>query len=213
MMKVNLSSNLQHLMRIHGNLTPSELSRLADIPQPTIHHLLFGSTKNPRKKALEALSNFFSISIAQLIGEVELPQIIPDNIKEDLQLKAIPILKWDMLKNWPVDKSSFTFTKEILLDKKITPDSFAVIVNDTSMEPLFPKNSLLIFDIGKIPQDRDYVIARFGDNYTILFNRLFKENNEFYLKENLEDGNFKLVKLNETRDKIIGVLIEARIQY
>ncbi|HHS8321902.1 TPA: LexA family protein [Legionella anisa] len=213
MTKSTLSCNLHQLMRIHGNLTVSELARLTDIPQPTIHHMLFGSTKNPRKKALEALSNYFSITVEQLIGNAELPQIIPENVKEDLQLRTVPVIEWNMLKNWPDDKHIVKYTKEILLDKKITPDSFAVVVQDSSMEPLFPLHALLIFDIGKAPQDRDFIIARVGDSNKILFNRLFSENSEFYLKQNLEDGNVKLVKLNKEIDKIIGVLIEARIQY
>ncbi|NSL19602.1 helix-turn-helix domain-containing protein [Tatlockia micdadei] len=208
-----LSSNLKQLMRTHGNLSVSELARLTNIPQPTIHHMLYGSTKNPRKKTLEALSNYFSVSIEQLIGEEELPQVIPENIKEDLQLRTIPIIEWDTLKHWPNDKDKIKYSKEILLEKRIAPDSFAVIVKNSSMEPLFPLNTLLIFDVGKVPQDRDFVIAYIEENNNILFNRLFTENNELYLKQNLEDGNFKLIKLRKTIDKIIGVLIEARIQY
>jgi transcriptional regulator with XRE-family HTH domain len=213
MTTANLSSNLKQLMRIHGNLSVSELARLTDIPQPTIHHMLFGSTKNPRKKALEALSNFFSISIDQLIGDEELPQIIPENLKEDLQLRTVPILDWDLLGNWPNNKESIKSVKQIFLDKEITPNSFSVIISDPSLEPLFPLNSLLIFDAAKTPKDRDFVIVRTGENNHILLNRLFTENNEYYLKQNSEDGNMVLLKINKSTDIIMGVLIEARIQY
>ena len=208
-----LSNNLKQLMRIHGNLSVSELARLTNIPQPTIHHMLFGSTKNPRKKALEALSVFFSISMEQLIGEVDLPQIIPENIKKDLQLKTIPILEWDTLKNWPNNKNTLKHTKEILFEKSISPDSFSVVIHDPSMESVFPLNSLLIFDAAKVPKDRDFVVVRTGENNSILFNRFFTEDNESYIKQKLDDGNAKLIKLNMSIDKIVGVLTEVRIQY
>lgn len=213
MTKSNLSSNLQQLMRIHGNLSPSELSKRIGIPQPTIHHMLFGSTKNPWKKNLEALAKYFSISIEQLTGEEELPQIIPENIKEDLQLRTIPIIDWGMLNHWLQDKERTKPAKEILLEKEITPNSFAVIIDDSSMGPMFPVNSLLIFDAGKTPKDRDYVIAKIGDNNSILFNRLFADNSELYLKQEAVGEDVRLIKLNKSSDKIIGVLTEARIQY
>ncbi|KTD32704.1 LexA family protein [Legionella israelensis] len=213
MTQSTLSHNLQQLMRIHGNLSVSELARLTNIPQPTVHHLLSGATKNPRKKALEALSNFFSVSIEQLIGEVQLPKVIPENIKEDLQLRTIPIIEWEILRHWPQIKTSYHPTREIFLDKILAPDSFALVIQDASMEPLFPSNALLIFDIEKKPQDRDFVIVYINKSDSVLFNRLFTENNVLYLKQNLENGDVKLTKLDENTDRIIGTLIEARIQY
>ena len=119
MNEITLSHNLQQLMRVHGNISVSELARITDIPQPTIHHILSGATKNPRKKALEALSGFFSVSIEQLIGKASLPNIIPETIKKDLQLTTIPIIEWGMVKNWPPLDLSTLHLKEILLDKQV----------------------------------------------------------------------------------------------
>lgn len=211
MTESTLSSNLQQLMRIHGNLSVSELARLTTVPQPTIHHVLFGSTKRPRKHALEALSNFFSVTIAQLVGDDELPQIIPETIKEDLQLRTVPIIAWDSLKTWPQGQQKHE--KEILLDRIVSPHAFALIVKDPTIEPIFPQNTLLIFDVKENPQDRDFVVARLNGDDTIMFNRLFVENNMHYLKQTLENGDVKLIKLNMNFDEILGILIEARIQY
>ncbi|KTC84962.1 LexA family transcriptional regulator [Legionella brunensis] len=207
-----LSNNLQQLMRIHGNLSVSELARLINMPQPTIHHILSGSTKNPRKKALEALSEFFSISIEQLLGKDALPHVIPEMIKEDLQLKTIPIIEWDILKHWPPATIKNLRREEVLLDKMVGHNSFALIVQDSSMEPLFPLNTLLIFDSDRNPKDRDFVIIHSKRDDNILFNRLFIDHNDKYLKHNLSDGNVKLIKLDRT-DRIIAALTEVRIQY
>jgi SOS-response transcriptional repressor LexA len=210
---MTLSNNLQQLMRIHGNISVSELARLTALPQPTIHHILTGSTKNPRKKALEVLSGFFSISINQLVGQEQLPAIIPDNVKEDLKISTIPIIEWDTLKEWPLLVNKIPLTREILMDKQLSKNSFALVMPDASMEPLFQQNTLLIFDSGKPPKDRDFVIARLHRENIVVFNRLFTENNINYLKQGLEDGNFRLTKLDEENDRIIGTLVEARTLY
>lgn len=210
---MTLSNNLQQLMRIHGNTSVSELARLTGIPQPTIHHILTGSTKNPRKKALEELSRFFSISVEQLIGQEPLPTIIPDGVKKDLQISAIPIVEWNVLTNWPASKADIRDNQEILLNKTVANDSFALIIPDDSMLPRFQQNTLLIFDSGKPPKDRDYVIVHLSKDNKIDFNRLFYENNSFYLRHDLGDGNLQLTKLEPSHDRILGVLIEERIQH
>lgn len=213
MTEMNLSNNLQQLMRIHGNISVSDLARSTGIPQPTLHHILSGSTKRPRKQLLQAVANFFSVSIDQLNGEESLPNIIPNSIKEELMLKTVPIISWEMLKQWPLVNIKDRGLKEILLNTPITDHSFALIVQNSLLEPLFSENTLLIFDYSKQPKDRDLVIVNRGEDLDILFNRLFIDNNYKYIKQNLEDGNAKLVKLDKNIDRIVGTLIEARVQY
>jgi SOS-response transcriptional repressor LexA len=213
MTEMTLSNNLQQLMRIHGNISVSELARLTGIPQPTIHHILSGSTRNPRKKALEELSRYFSVSINELTGQEPLPAVIPDAVKENLQISTIPVIEWASLKKWPSEVIKTQDSQEILIDKKIDKNSFALVMPDASMEPLFQQNSLLIFDSGKTPKDRDFVIVYLSKEEIVAFNRLFIENNTFYLRQGLEDGSLKLTKLDKPNDRILGTLIEARIQY
>ncbi|WP_195913134.1 S24 family peptidase, partial [Legionella pneumophila] len=92
-------------------------------------------------------------------------------------------------------------------------DSFALIIPDDSMLPRFQQNTLLIFDSGKTPKDRDFVIVHLSKDNKIDFNRLFYENNSFYLRHDLGDGNLQLTKLDPSHDRILGVLIEERIQH
>lgn len=206
-----LSGNLQQLMRIHGNLSPSDLSRLTNIPQPTIHHILCGDTKKPRQKALAALAAFFSVSIEQLVGHMPLPHIIPQIIKEDLNLLTIPIIEWEGLKHWPhaIDNRG----KELLLDRMIGENSFALISQSVATDAIFPPNTMLIFDGGRIPGDRDFIVARLKRNSSILLNRLFIEGSDYYLKQEASNGDVQLIKIIPHTDEILGVLIEARVQY
>ena len=206
-----MKDNLQQLMKIHGNLSLSDLYRETGIPQPTLHHVLVGSTKNPRKKFLTMLANFFSISIDELTGKLPLPRLIPETIKEDLKITTLPILEWDMLPYWPL--KHIKNVKELLFDKPIAANSFGLVIQSSNMEPLFPEKSLLIFEFGKSPQDRDFIVVHMKQDNNILFNRLFKDNNTYFIKQSLDDGNVKLIKLDMSIDRIIGTLIEVRIQF
>lgn len=213
MSEVTLSANLQYLMKIHGGLSVSELARQTQVPQPTLHHILSGTTKNPRKEALASLASFFSISIAQLTGTLPLLSTIPDTIKRSLKLSTIPFIEWEAVKTWPVGKTISTDFKEIILDRVVHENSFALVMPDTSLEPIFPEKSLLIFDPSKKPKDRDFGIVHFSHNDNIMFNRLFMEGSECYIKQAQHDGNAQLVKIKPSVDKIIATLIEVRLQF
>lgn len=204
-----ISSNLRHLLTLHGDLSLSELARQTEIPQPTLHHLLNGTTKKPRRGVLERLANFFSVSIPQLTGLLPLDQTIPELIKRSLNITTIPIIDWGMVCGWPqIDSTSL---KQIILDKEVGEHSFALLMESANMEPLFPENSILIFDPRKKPRDRDFVIIK-KDN-KLIFNRLFIEKSELFIKQDQADGNMNLIKIKENIDKIIGTLIEVRLQF
>ena len=200
-------------MRVHGNLSVSDLAKLVNIPQPTLHHILSGSTKSPRKKLLATLADFFSISIEQLIGKERLPNVIPKRIKQDLKISTVPIIQWDMIKKWPINDIVDLNLNEIILDKKVSDYSFGLIIKDASLEPMFPEEALLIFDFEKVPLDRSFVLTHLRKDDNIVLNRLFIENNERYIKLDKMDGNAKLIKLDLAFDRIIGTLIEVRIPY
>lgn len=213
MSQQTISNKLQTLLKLHGDLSLSDLAKATKIPQPTLHHILEGKTKKPRKQALEALANFFSISIHQLTGVIPFAPNIPDNIKDSLQISTIPLIDWKQAKNWERDNNDLTKFNEIILEKKTDKNTFALQLNDASMEPLFQEESILIFDPSKTPKERDFVLVYFSQSDSIVFNRLFIDGKNFYLKQDKQNGDVNLIKLNMPNDKIIAVLIQARLQF
>lgn len=208
----NISENLKHLIKLHDGISILELSKKTQIPQPTLHHILSGETKKPRAQALEALATFFCISIDQLVGTLPLPTI-PSALKENLKISTVPVIDWIELKNWPHEINKNGFLKEIIIDQKISQNSFALIMKDSSLEPLIPEKSMLIFDAEKIPKDRDFVVVYISHSDTISFNRLFIDGKEFYLKQNRLDGSSEFLKLNLETDHIMATLIEVRLHF
>ena len=211
--KQAINANLQKLLKLHGDLSLSDLARKIKVPQPTLHHILEGKTKKPRRRALEALAAFFSISVSQLIGVIPLSSTIPDAIKDSLKISTVPLITWDLVKNWKNSKNDLVKFNKIILEKQVDKNSFALQLQDSNMEPLFQEKSILIFDPSKKPKERDFVLAYFIEADHLIFNRLFIDGKHFYIKREKKDGNAELIKLNLQKDIIVATLIEARLQF
>jgi SOS-response transcriptional repressor LexA len=90
---------------------------------------------------------------------------------------------------------------------------FAMQMNDASMEPLFPQNTLLIFDSEITPKDRCYIALKRYEQQKVIFRQFLVDGDDFYIKPLSPDFvNFIMTNLN-CEDMILGVLIQARMDY
>ncbi|MBA3535177.1 MAG: helix-turn-helix domain-containing protein [Tatlockia sp.] len=209
---MSLKDNLKKLMIRHGNLSVSDLAKATKLPQPTLHQLYSGTTESPRRKTLEILANYFSVTINQIIGTESLPDTLPKQIKKQLDIKTTPILSLDDLYNWP-DKIDIENKEEIILENRNCGLTFAIEMIGSSMEPLFPCGCLLIFDVNKIPKDRDCVIIYLNDTDKFSFKRILMDGNASYIKSiNPELNDIATIKVTPN-DKIIATLLEARLKF
>ena len=213
MSEQTIRHNLQHLLKLHGDLSLSDLARETGIPQPTLHHITEGKTKKPRRQALEALANFFSISVPQLIGSIPLSLNIPDTIKTSFKISTVPLIEWNMVKDWERNKNDISKFDEIILEKEVDKNAFALQLKNSRLEPLFQEKSILIFDPSRDAAERDFVLVYLSKIDSLVFNRLFKDGSNTYVKQEKSNGDAKLIKLNFPNDKIIATLIEARRQF
>jgi transcriptional regulator with XRE-family HTH domain len=208
-----ISENLKTLLTLDGNLSTSELARKTNIPQPTLHRIIEGKTKNPRKEALHALAKFFSISVPQLIGTIPLSSNIPNIIKDKLKISTIPLIDWDSAKDWKHGQTQKSNHEEVIINKMIGSNAFALTLSGTEMEPLFQNKSILIFDPSKVAKERDFVLVYLDNLNTLIFNRLFIDDKNYYIKKEKKNGDADLFKLNFPKDKLIATLIESRMAF
>ena len=136
-------------MLIHGNMSISDLSKATGLPQPTLYQLYVGITKSPRKTTLSILSNYFSITVNQLSGEEKLPFYLPEKIKKQLEINTIPIVNWEDLHPLP-EKINFSNKEELFIETKSKNLRFSIKVINSEMDPVFPKGSILIFDVNNL---------------------------------------------------------------
>jgi SOS-response transcriptional repressor LexA len=198
-------SNLQYLMR-QNKISEAELSRLTNIPQPTLHKILSGKTTDPRISTLKTLADYFNITLDLLYQKdlMYMPQICSQSI-------SIPIISWKDCINKDLLSENFSLdcTQWILLEAEYSNCLYGLI-SKPSMEPFFPKGTILIIDTKLSPEDGDLVIVH------------YKNTTEATLRELSIDGpHTLLLPLNQTIQadmlnntiKIIGVVIQSRFSY
>lgn len=200
-----LSGALRELL-YRENIKPIELARKLNIPQPTIHRLVTGKSTRPHRSSLEPIAKFFSIPIEQLTGEEPLEKV---RELSHQAVNVVPVLLWDEL---PCVKKN-NGASSIALMGHTNADCFAVIMNDHSMEPLFDKDSILVFDPKKLPTDRAFVLVKLYETQQIIFRQLLIDAAHQYLKPLSPDFHAFGMRLLDDRDKILASLIESRKSY
>lgn len=115
-------------------------------------------------------------------------------------IKFIPILTMETL--------SHTH-QTLAVNVTYSSDSFAVVLNNDSMEPLFTQGSLLIFDPIKEAKNRDFILFSRPGDMTIYFRQFFKEGQDYYFKA--VGAMYETIK---DRDMFLhGTLVESRHHY
>lgn len=207
---MSFNETLKKLMLKHGNMSVSDLSKATGLPQPTLHQLYTGATSNPRKKTIEILADFFTVTVLQMRGMEFLPDNLSKKIKKQLNLHTTPVLHWDDLYNWP-DQINFETKDDIILENNSSPLTFAIEMIGSSMEPLFPDRCLLIFDAQKKAKDRDCVLVYCNNQFS--FKRILIDGNTAFIKSiNPDFHDIATIKLSEN-DRILATLLEARIKF
>ncbi|MCK4869476.1 MAG: LexA family transcriptional regulator [Gammaproteobacteria bacterium] len=207
---MNTSVNLKHLIETH-NLNTLELSRRTGIGQPVIYRIISGETDNPKIATVCALADYFGISVNQLIGETPLP-----NSKNEIaKLFEIPLYDQDHISNWPNLSSKIKENIEkVPSDLTPSPNLYALRSSDESMEPLFPKDTILILDGDKKPQNHSYIVVKLKSGKDILFRQLIVDDDLQYLKPlNPDSDKYKMKLFNPKADKCLGTLIQAKMDY
>lgn len=180
----------------------AELARRIKLPQPTIHRIATGACEHPHLSSLKPIADFFSISVEQLKGHEPISWI-------DKALK-VPLLSWENLIDWPANKDKIQNSELILTDANAGLNSYAVNVTDASMDPVFPKNTLLIADPDKQYKDRSYVIVKLANLSRPIFRQLLINAEDSYLKPLSPDlDQYKMTILKEN-DKILSVVVQAK---
>lgn len=210
---LKLSKVLQRLL-FEKRMKPVDLAREVDMPQPTIHRLVSGKSTRPYRSSLEPIAEYFSITVDQLIGEKPLDEETTTlNVPEKSgKFRQIPVIAWDNALDF-VTHGAEHGQSYIMANPSLSEKAFATILNNSSMEPVFPNGSTLVFDPAAEPKDRNYVLVGLHEVKSPIFRQLLIDGDDKYLKPlNPDLSNFKMRILDES-DQIIAVLIEARSSF
>ena len=199
--------NLRKLMQ-NARLNEADLSRKTHIPQATLHKILSGKTEDPRASTLKTLSDFFGISIDELLTGNTILQASQDS---STQIQSIPIISWKECTHSSDVTSNLTASnwEQWVVSEFIGANAFALHTKP-SMAPRFPKGTKLFIDPEIKPVDGDYVVV------------LYPGTDEATLREFSTDGPTQLLlPINpnaesarmDTNITIIGVLVKSSFSY
>ena len=171
------------------------------VSRQALNYLLKHSSK-PKYVAEIALA--LGVSSAWLKGKAEDTE---DRFEATLSLEGrkLPLLNMADLDN--VEGEANSDNAYVFVDAHQPSGSFAVILDNISMEPVFKKGCVLIFDAAKSPKSEDYVLLKRKSNGGIFFRQMVIEGNDVYFKA--QDPMYQHI-VNEDVE-ILGVLIESRI--
>lgn len=206
---MNISSILSRIL-FEKKIKPIELARELNIPQPTMHRIVSGKSPNPHSGSIKPIADYFNLTVEQLKGIAPLPDSLFDNPLAKKHLIEIPLIEWQDLPNL---KNPDLKKKSIAAMADLSPDCFAVYMNDSSMEPHFVKGSILIFDPHKAPTDRSYPLIKRGSTNLYTFRQIIVDAEYQFLKPLNPDLMSTQMRLLDEHDEVIGVLVEARQVY
>jgi SOS-response transcriptional repressor LexA len=191
-----------------------ELERRTGVPSSTINRYRSEKTCNPTLASLTPLANFFCITVSQLIGEEPLGDRPRGIYRSTLKAGApVPILNWE-------DTATLANSQHILehntgkwitLSMELGPDAFSLAMQGDSMEPRFPDGTLLIFDPSQIANNRDFVLVYLANTKKPVFRQIVLDGFDKYLK--CLNPEFKDLRKMENNDKVLGVLVQARMDF
>lgn len=201
-MKTTKIANILNRLMADKKIRVAELARRINLPQPTVHRIATGACEHPHLSSIKPIASFFSITVEQLKGHEPIPWLD--------RVTRVPVITWSDVIDWPVNQAGSQHGEYILTDALVGKTGYAIKIVDASMEPVFPKNTILIADAEKQAKDRSYVIAKLAHCKEAVFRQLLVDGGEHYLKPLSPDfDQYKMTKLNNN-DKILSIVIQAK---
>jgi SOS-response transcriptional repressor LexA len=201
-----LASNLRSLMQ-SKNINEAELARNTKIPQPTLHKILSKKTIDPRASTLKALANYFGLTIDELLNTSA-------RIRKEyplFQTQPIAMISWSDCGKGSTFINTLTQAnwEDWLVSEIVSINAFA-LRSKPSMEPHFPRGTILIINPELTAEDGDIILVHYPDTH------------EATLRQISVDGpTTLLLPINANTEKsmlsakirILGVLVKSIFSY
>jgi len=210
-----LSSILKNLL-FQKDMKPIDLARETGVPQQTIQRWVSGSSTRPYKDSLKPIAQYFSLTEEQLLGKEPIASLWAPEKEASFttmlaDFKTAPLLEWAEAMDAATAKVPAKHLLPIM--GNISHEAFAVLMPDHSMDPVFPKDSVLIFDPQKKAVDRSYVLVKLDGCATPTFRQLLIDAEDSYLKPLNPDLSAYKIRFLTEKDKIIATLFESRAHH
>lgn len=127
-------------------------------------------------------------------------------------VRQIPLLDWTLRDDWRsivAEPNAPDLSEMIPSTKKVSPDAFALVVRDDSMESTggmsFPAGSMIIVDPAEEPRHGSNVVARVNANEELTFKQLVFDGGRRYLKP--LNPRYPVIEADQ-QTEIVGVVVQ-----
>jgi SOS-response transcriptional repressor LexA len=202
----NLKQNLSYLIKKY-QIDNETLAKCTGVAQSTIASLR-SRTSNPTVLTLQALADFFNVTIDQLITQNGASL---DNISQQPSNNTvwIPIIDIVKVADWPfIINTNQNENPDLFVNTRndIHNLCFAVKLNSEVLMPFYQKNTIFIIDPNQEPKDSNIVLVDLECQNKITFRQLFIDATDYYFKPiNPEFSGMQM----GNNFKIYGVVIRA----
>jgi SOS-response transcriptional repressor LexA len=200
-----LAAIIKALMR-EKDISVTELARQTQISQPVLHRLATGATYNPQIATLVPIANFFAVTLDQLIGNAPLSAA---SVQRQ-QWAKVPLLALDEVLAWLEHRASIMPTAFVATDSGISKNTYAIQLNDSTMQPRFVEGTLLIINPEDTAEDQDFVVVHTSDQKRVTCKQFLSDGETQYLKPLNPD--FPIIQMNKNH-RILGRMVQARFDY
>lgn len=133
----------------YRDLSPSEIARRTNVPQPTVHRILSGQSEDPKITIIRKIAECLGTTLAKLeetsrdlVQETQLTYSASSNRESS----KVPFIEWDQLTN----KRTRSLSPEIPCPTDHGPNTFATRVKDNTMTAQYgrsyPEGSIIYID-------------------------------------------------------------------
>ncbi len=204
MEETSLSQVLAKLLA-REKMSMNAFAREINFPPPTIHRLLTGEVQDPKASTLNAIADYFQISIDQLLGKVPLENALSKPIC------SIPVLNLTEAKMY--EKYLHAPQEWLRWQHKNAEQPtniFAVLLKNNIYDPPFLNGTYLIVNPQITPHSGDYVLTNFNNDSEVVIKKYFSEGRQKYLYPLKQD--LSSIPFDPKECGLIGVITEIYLK-
>lgn len=200
---LDLAKNLSYLIKIH-KLSIDKLAVLLNMPPMTIRRIITGETTDPRISTLQAIANYFNISLDVLLSNPEQSLLLENNFNQ----YNVPVIYWkDIIEyiNSNFETSTIKKIQQVTMPKHENYSNLFAIESKPYMNYIYPQGTIFVITTEITPIDGDMILVKFIETNEISLRKLQIDPPELYFHQ--ISNNKDIIKYNQNNHSIIGIVV------
>lgn len=203
-----LNKRVAALMQEKG-LSVAALAKQTGVAVGTIQKLISDPNCNPTIASLEPISNILGTSISQLVGQ--------DAALTVLLGRDVVVISWeeamDITQERHMVPSQNNSCEIARTNCSLSTNAFALKMKGSTMEPLFPEESILLFDPQRSFQDGGYVLVKLQNATIPVFKQILIDTPNHYIRSINPAIKEKSLTQLTNNDAILATLVQSQLEY